>query len=107
MRRPILAANWKMHKTRAEALEFVRELLPRLGDAAGVDALIAPPFTALEAVGKALAGSPVGLAAQNGPYDPNYDLDGDGKVDRRDTAIAQVYLFTRPGPSAQARATGR
>jgi triosephosphate isomerase len=65
VRRPILVANWKMHKKRGEALDFVRELLPRLGDFAGVDAVIAPPFTALEAVGNALAGSPVGLAAQN------------------------------------------
>ncbi len=65
MRRPILAANWKMHKTVGEALAFVEAFLPRVKDADGVDVLLAPPFTALLAVGEALAGSPVALAAQN------------------------------------------
>ncbi|MFQ5515723.1 MAG: triose-phosphate isomerase [Myxococcota bacterium] len=66
MRRPILAANWKMHKTVAEALDFVGKLLPQL---TGLDEeseiVIAAPFTALRAVRDALLGSPLQLAAQN------------------------------------------
>jgi triosephosphate isomerase len=64
-RRPLLAANWKMHKTRGEALAFVEGFLPRVEAARAVEVAIAPPFTALAAVGAALAGSPVRLAAQN------------------------------------------
>jgi len=65
MRRPIFAANWKMHKNRREAAAYVRELLPRVADSDGVEIVLAPPFTALEAVAAALAGSAVALAAQN------------------------------------------
>lgn len=65
MRRPILAANWKMQKTRAEAEDFVEKLLPLIGAAGAVDVVIAPPFTALDRVAESLRGSPVALAAQN------------------------------------------
>jgi triosephosphate isomerase len=65
MRRPILAANWKMHKTVGEAVAFAKAFVPLVGDAGEVDAVIAPPFTALAALGAALAGSRVALAAQN------------------------------------------
>jgi triosephosphate isomerase len=65
MRRPIVAANWKMHKTVAEAEAFARDLRDRLGDAEEAEAVVAPPFTALAAVGRALAGSSIALAAQN------------------------------------------
>ena len=47
MRRPILAANWKMHKTAAEAVEFAEKFLP-LVEGVEVDVVIAPPFTALD-----------------------------------------------------------
>jgi triosephosphate isomerase len=65
MRKPILAANWKMHKTVAEAVEFAKAFAPRVADARGVEVVIAPPFTALAALGPALAGSGAVLAAQN------------------------------------------
>ena len=65
MRRPILAANWKMHKTVDEAVGFVDDFLPRVAGADGVDIVIAPPFTALDRVGRKLAGTRVALAAQN------------------------------------------
>ena len=65
MRRPILAANWKMQKTRAEAAEFVEGLLPLIAGSRAVDVVIAPPFTALDRVAEALRGSGVALAAQN------------------------------------------
>ena len=65
MRRPILAANWKMHKTAGEAVEFVETLLPLVRGADAVDAVVAPPFTALDRLGQRLAGSSVQLAAQD------------------------------------------
>ncbi|MGH0032126.1 MAG: triose-phosphate isomerase [Myxococcota bacterium] len=65
MRRPILAANWKMHKTGKEAAEFADAFLPLVADAGEVDVVVAPPFTALESLSAKLAGSRVALAAQN------------------------------------------
>ena len=65
MRTPILAANWKMHKTVGEALAFVEAFLPRVAGAEGVEIVIAPPHTALDQVGQSLGGSEVKLAAQN------------------------------------------
>jgi triosephosphate isomerase len=64
VRRPILAANWKMQKTRAEAVGFAEGFAPLVADA-DVDVVIAPPFTALDALAGALAGSRIALAAQN------------------------------------------
>ena len=65
MRRPILAANWKMHKTVGEALDFVEGLLPLIRDLDQVEVVLAPPFTALDRVGRRLAGTTVALAGQN------------------------------------------
>jgi triosephosphate isomerase len=63
-RRPLIAANWKMHKTIAEAEAFARELLPLVAGASA-EVAVAPGFVALAAFGRALAGSAVALAAQN------------------------------------------
>ncbi len=65
MRRPIFAANWKMHKTLEEAAAFVDAFLPLVKDAGEVEIVLAPPFTALDRVRRALAGSPVKWAGQN------------------------------------------
>lgn len=64
MRTPLIAGNWKMHKTVGEALGLVEALLPRLAGTPGVEVAVAPPFTALHAVGLRLAGTAVRLAAQ-------------------------------------------
>jgi triosephosphate isomerase len=62
-RRPLIAGNWKMHKTIDEARAFARQLrevvLPD-----GVDVVVAPPFTALAAVRDVLKGTRVVLGAQ-------------------------------------------
>jgi len=64
MRRPILAANWKMHKTNAEAIDFAEAFVPLVAGA-DVDVVIAAPFTLLDRLGPKLAGSGIALAAQN------------------------------------------
>ena len=69
-RRALIAGNWKMHGTGAEARALVADLLPRLaaaGDAGGggADVALCPPFTALEAVVQATAGTPISVLAQN------------------------------------------
>jgi triosephosphate isomerase len=65
MRKAIFAANWKMHKNRREAVDYVGALLPLVADAEHVEIALAPPYPWLDAVGRALAGSAVALAAQN------------------------------------------
>jgi len=63
-RTPYLAANWKMHKTVAEATAFVDALLPRIA-ATQHDVVICAPFTALTAVVERRYGTAVKVAAQN------------------------------------------
>jgi triosephosphate isomerase (TIM) len=63
-RTPYIAANWKMHKTVAEAAAFVDALLPRIA-ATQNDVVICPPFTALTAVVERRYGTAVKVAAQN------------------------------------------
>jgi triosephosphate isomerase (TIM) len=64
-RRPFIAGNWKMHKTGPEAAKTAEKLAALVADAADVDMMIAPAFTALEAVRKVIEGGPVALGAQN------------------------------------------
>lgn len=61
----IIAANWKMHKTGAEAAAFCSRIKDETERLRGVDVLICPPFTALPAAGAALRGSSISLGAQN------------------------------------------
>jgi triosephosphate isomerase len=61
---PYIAANWKMHKTVAEAGQFVDALLPRIA-ATQHDVVVCPPFTALTAVVERRYGTAVKVAAQN------------------------------------------
>lgn len=75
-RTPILAANWKMHKTTAEAEAFVDAFLPLVKDAR-CDVVLAPAFGALHCVGKALGGSAVALAAQNVNPEPKGAFTGE------------------------------
>ncbi len=66
MRRPLIAGNWKMFMTRPQARELVQGLRDRLlGKTSDVDVALAPPFTALQTVGEALAGTGWSLAAQD------------------------------------------
>ena len=65
MRTPFIAGNWKMHKTIDEAVALVEELRSALQGVVGCDVAICPPAPSLAAVREALAGSAIGLGAQN------------------------------------------
>jgi len=65
MIRPIIAGNWKMNKTIAEAVGFAEGLKAALKTPPAREVIVAPPFTALQAVAQAFRGSAVRLAAQN------------------------------------------
>lgn len=65
MRRPILAGNWKMNLTIAQATEFVRGIRRGLNATKGVDRVLCPPFTVLAPIKDLLAATEIGLGAQN------------------------------------------
>ena len=74
LRRRLVAGNWKMNGTPSAAAELAAQLRQRVSPEAGVEVVICPPFTALEAVGRVLRDGPLLLGAQNvhwetsGPY---------------------------------------
>jgi triosephosphate isomerase (TIM) len=65
MRTPLIAGNWKLFKTIAEATGMVNALKPLVAGTTGVEIVVAPVFTALSRVAEALSGSNIRLAAQN------------------------------------------
>jgi triosephosphate isomerase len=64
-RKPIIAGNWKMHKTLDEALTLVRGIREGAKDIDNVETVVCPPFISLVTVAGALAHSNVGVGAQN------------------------------------------
>src|SRR5208283_1060939 len=69
MRKPLIAANWKMNTTPAEAVAMVRQLLPELKDVSAVETLLCPPFISIVPVSELLKQSNVTLGAQNVYYE--------------------------------------
>ena len=66
MRKKIIAANWKMNMTQAEAGAFVATFLLEVGESTEVEVVILPPFTAIAAVNSALEHAPqIKVGAQN------------------------------------------
>lgn len=62
---PLIAGNWKMFKTRAEAINFMEVFVPLIKMPNCCNVVIAPSFTALEAVRIAKRGTHIELAGQN------------------------------------------
>jgi triosephosphate isomerase (TIM) len=65
MRTPIIAGNWKMNKTAAEAVAFVREIRHGLNNVDGITTVLCPPFLAIPGVYDVLQASKIGIGAQN------------------------------------------
>ena len=65
MRKKIIAGNWKMNKTFAEARDLAEAIKRDVGDVRDVDVVLCPPFTALKAVGDVISGTHIDLGAQN------------------------------------------
>ena len=74
---PLLAGNWKMHGTRAEATALAGALAKSVGTVSGREVLIAPPYTALEAARQAIAGTCILLGAQNVHGEPKGAFTGE------------------------------
>jgi triosephosphate isomerase len=65
MRMPVIAGNWKMHKTLHEACALARAIRDGIADVTHCQVVLAPPYTALAAVAAEIEGSSLILAAQN------------------------------------------
>ncbi|MDP1547795.1 MAG: triose-phosphate isomerase [Anaerolineales bacterium] len=65
MRKPLVAGNWKMNKTIAETRELLTAMKDGLNAVNGVERVVCPPFISLAAAAEMLAGSKIGLGAQN------------------------------------------
>jgi triosephosphate isomerase len=68
-RKPLVAANWKMNKSVADAEQFCEELLPRI-EGSAAEVAICPPFLALPRVAELCRSSAAVVAAQNMYYEP-------------------------------------
>lgn len=64
-RKPMVAGNWKMNKSVSEAVALIEDIKRIFNLYARVDVVVCPPFTALAAASNAIAGTPLGLGAQN------------------------------------------
>src|SRR5215831_12240872 len=78
-RRPLIAGNWKMHGSRAEAENLLSAVKAQLASATLTDreVVVAPPFTSLETVARVLVGSPIKLAGQNLHWEPQGAFTGE------------------------------
>lgn len=65
MRIPLIAGNWKMYKTSSEAIVLAEAVVEALSMPDETQVVVCPPFTALAAVGQVVAGSRIGLGAQD------------------------------------------
>jgi len=77
IRRSLIAGNWKMHGTRAEAERLLSALKTHLGRPADHDVVVAPPFGTLETASRLLAGTSIRLAAQNLHWEPQGAFTGE------------------------------
>ncbi|MEE9368960.1 MAG: triose-phosphate isomerase [Pontiella sp.] len=65
MRKKIIAGNWKMNKTVADAVELANAIKLELGDCKGVDVVLCPPFTALKSVCDIVSETHINMGSQN------------------------------------------
>jgi triosephosphate isomerase len=77
VRRPVIAGNWKMYKTRGEAQAYFEAFKPLVASAGHCDIIIAAPFTALERSVETTRGSSITLAAQDVYWEPEGAFTGE------------------------------
>ena len=80
MRKPIIAGNWKMNMTPAEAERLVAELIPLVKDAT-CEVVVCPPYVDLALVGKLLSGTNIKLGAQSIHWAPKGAFTGEISAD--------------------------
>ena len=89
----LIAANWKMNKTAAEAVSTADELKKLAGKEKNADVVICPSFTSLQSVAKELEGSNIKLGAQNMHFEDSGAYTGDiSPLMLKDTGCEYVIL---------------
>ncbi|MDR1433584.1 triose-phosphate isomerase [Candidatus Endomicrobiellum devescovinae] len=93
MRKPLMAGNWKMNKTVAEAVSVVKALKSSIADVTDVEVLICPTFTALYAVNNEVKGSNINIGAQNLFWEPKGAFTGEiSPTMVKDTGCSYVLI---------------
>lgn len=93
MRTPLIAGNWKMHKSLTEARELVRGVREQTQGVSGVEILICPPLPWLLPMAKAIDGSPIMLGAQNAHQEPQGAFTGEVSMPMlKDAGCTHVIL---------------
>ena len=80
MRKPFVAGNWKMNLNKAEGVALAKGLAAKAGTFGNVDVAVIPAFVHLDAVAQAVAGSPIGLGAQDVYFEKNGAFTGEVSV---------------------------
>ncbi|MGV3523544.1 MAG: triose-phosphate isomerase [Candidatus Sericytochromatia bacterium] len=80
-RKPVVAGNWKMHKTSAEAVAFAQALPGDIRSEDSVEMILCAPFTALTSLQQALQGTQIKLGAQNFYHEPQGAFTGEISAD--------------------------
>ena len=92
-RKIIIAGNWKMNKTAAEGVEFVKELSGLVSDVKDVEIVVCPTFTALSQVVQAAAGTNVKIGAQNIHWAENGAYTGEISAEMlKETGVEYVII---------------
>jgi triosephosphate isomerase len=93
MRLPVIAGNWKMHKTMEEARALARSVRDGAGGASHCAVVLAPPFTSLAVVSGEIKGSSIQLAAQNVHWEPKGAFTGEISIPMlEDAGCAMVII---------------
>ncbi|MFH1090745.1 MAG: triose-phosphate isomerase, partial [Pseudomonadota bacterium] len=93
LRRPLIAGNWKLNKTAAEAADFIKQLRALLPADPHPEVVVAPAYPALESAVRAAAGSPVMIAAQNVFWEPSGAYTGEVSVEMIKSLGADLVII--------------
>lgn len=77
MQRPLIAGNWKMNLDREGSIALAKAVADGAATIGDIDWLVCPPSVYLDAVGRALAETPVSLGAQNAYHEPKGAFTGE------------------------------
>ena len=93
MRVPMLAANWKMHKTQRDSAAFIREFAALVQPLNNVEVVVAPVFTALSTAAEAARGTKVQIAGQNLYFEKQGAFTGEISADMlKDAGASHVII---------------
>lgn len=92
MRKPIIAGNWKMHKTIKEGVDFINAIVPEV-KGTDVEVLVCAPYTLLPALVEAAKGTNVAIGAQNMHYEDKGAFTGEVSADMLlDIGVTHVII---------------